>query len=132
MAACRAPGSGSRAEAEWEYAARTGNASGPLAERAWFRKQAPDSEGFKELNAYAPQSVAKLRADTRGLYDLTGNVWEWCSSLFRPYPYDARDGRESSGAEGLRVVRGGGYDLPAVPQHRACAPWRAARPAVAI
>lgn len=107
----RVQGAGFRlpTEAEWEYAARTGNASGPLAERAWFRKQAPDSEGFKELNAYAPQSVAKLRADTRGLYDLTGNVWEWCSSLFRPYPYDARDGRESSGAEGLRVVRGGGY-----------------------
>lgn len=96
-------------EAEWEYAARGGNGTGALAERAWFRKETTESEGFKELNAYAPQAVGRLRADARGLYDLAGNVWEWCSSLLRPYPYDARDGRESPEAAGLRVLRGGGY-----------------------
>jgi len=96
-------------EAEWEYAARSGNGTGPLAERAWFRERTPAGEGFKELDAYAPQAVGKLRADARGVYDLTGNVWEWCSSLLRPYPYRAHDGRESPEAAGLRVLRGGGY-----------------------
>lgn len=36
-------------------------------------------------------------------------MWEWCSSLFRPYPHDAKDGRENPVAAGLRVLRGGGY-----------------------
>lgn len=107
----RVEGAGFRlpSEAEWEYAARTGNPGGALAGRAWFRKETADSKGFKELNAYAPQGVATLTADARGVYDLAGNVWEWCASLLQPYPYDAHDGRESADAVGLRVLRGGGY-----------------------
>jgi formylglycine-generating enzyme required for sulfatase activity len=55
-----------------------------------------------------------------GALDLCGNVWEWCSSAYWTYPYDARDGRESmdeilrdssgrlkSGAAKYRIVRGG-------------------------
>jgi formylglycine-generating enzyme required for sulfatase activity len=41
---------------------------------------------------------------------MAGNVWEWTRSLARPYPYDARDGREDSAAPGARVVRGGSYN----------------------
>lgn len=40
---------------------------------------------------------------------MQGNVSEWCSRLFRPYLYDATDGRESLTDKGLRVLRGGGF-----------------------
>ena len=40
---------------------------------------------------------------------MQGNVSEWCSSLWRPYVYDAAHGRESAVHGGLRVLRGGNY-----------------------
>jgi len=49
--------------------------------------------------------------DPAGIVDMTGNVWDWTSSLYKPYPYDATDGREApSGDESsARVVRGGSW-----------------------
>lgn len=44
-----------------------------------------------------------------GIHDLAGNVWEWVSSLNRPYPYQAEDGRESPTEVGKRILRGGSW-----------------------
>jgi len=42
--------------------------------------------------------------------DLSGNAWEWVSSAYRPYPYNARDGREDLASGPVRGTRGGGHD----------------------
>ena len=84
-------------EAEWERAARTGGAEPEPA--------APSQK--------SPRPVGQGRVDNLGLHDMLGNVWEWCSSLSRPYPFDATDGRESVSEPGLRILRGGGFGDPA-------------------
>jgi formylglycine-generating enzyme required for sulfatase activity len=44
-----------------------------------------------------------------GVLDMSGNVWEWTSSLLAPYPYVADDGREDSDINDRRVMRGGSF-----------------------
>jgi len=44
-----------------------------------------------------------------GAADMAGNVWEWCSSLYKGYPYRADDGREDMASSASRVVRGGSF-----------------------
>ena len=51
---------------------------------------------------------------------MAGNVWEWVSSVYAPYPYDAGDGREDPGAPLARVLRGGSYASPTW-RHLRCA-----------
>ena len=40
---------------------------------------------------------------------MAGNIWEWCSSLHWPYPYQKDDGREALEGQGDRVLRGGTF-----------------------
>ena len=93
-------------EAEWEYACRAGT-SGPYAgsidAMAWYSANSGSQThpvGQKQPNGF-------------GLYDMNGNVWEWCQSLYRPYPYKADDGREDLQANDVRVLRGGSWESTA-------------------
>ena len=44
-----------------------------------------------------------------GAMDMTGNIWEWCRSSWRNYPYISYDGREDLNSPETKVVRGGSY-----------------------
>jgi formylglycine-generating enzyme required for sulfatase activity len=89
-------------EAEWEYAARAGNstAAGNVDALGWC--------GANSANRTHP--VGQKQANAFGLYDMYGNVWEWTESKYRPYPFEATDGREDLQPTDVRVLRGGSWE----------------------
>jgi formylglycine-generating enzyme required for sulfatase activity len=90
-------------EAQWEFAARAGTTgpwAGDLDAIAWYR-------GNSESRTHP---VGQKRPNAFGLYDMNGNVWEWCESKYKPYPYKGDDGREDLQGNEVRVMRGGSWD----------------------
>jgi hypothetical protein len=80
-------------EAEWEHAALAGSAAdpyGPLDEVAWYENNSGGST----------HPVAQKKPNAWGLYDMLGNVWEWCEDRYEP-------------GSGARVLRGGAFDVDA-------------------
>jgi formylglycine-generating enzyme required for sulfatase activity len=97
-------------EAEWEYAARGGRQFeyGTATGRLTHDLANYDGKGGKDRWEHI-SPVGSFPPNLFGLYDLAGNVWEWCSSSFREYPYSMTDGREDPDESGDRVVRGGSW-----------------------
>jgi len=92
-------------EAEWEYASRA-KTSGPFAGNV-------DATTWYDANSgNRTHSVGQKEPNGFGLYDMNGNVWEWCQSKYKPYPYRADDGREDLQTTDVRVMRGGSWRSP--------------------
>jgi len=90
-------------EAEWEYAARAGTTGaryGGLDTIAWWNGNAGNQT----------HPVKQKAPNAWGLYDMLGNVWEWCSGRYGDYPTGSVTDPTGSPSGSLRVHRGGGWD----------------------
>ena len=106
-------------EAEWEYCCRAG-AQTPFyfGERletlqANFDASRPYGDALEGIPAEGPTEVGRYPANAWGLFDMHGNVWEWCSDQYSAYPEGPAT--DPSGAEtgSLGLARGGGWVDPA-------------------
>jgi formylglycine-generating enzyme required for sulfatase activity len=99
-------------EAEWEKATRGTDGRIYPWDDTFRRTRCNTSEG--KQGGTTPVGSYPKGVSPYGALDMIGNVWEWTSSAFRPYPYDASDGREqgeqAEPAE-LRVLRGAAWDF---------------------
>ena len=94
-------------EAEWEYAARGGNksrgyqysGSSNLSDVAWYE----DNSGNKTHN------VGSKQANELGIYDMSGNVHEWCQDWYDKYSNSSKVNPTGANSGSYRVSRGGGW-----------------------
>ena len=95
-------------EAEWEYAARGGknknsykySGSNDLADVAWYGDNS--SSETHDVGQKSPNSL--------GLYDMSGNVWEWCYDLYGDYPSGHQSNPKGPDSGSRRVIRGGSWN----------------------
>jgi formylglycine-generating enzyme required for sulfatase activity len=98
-------------EAEWEYACRAGSktaysfgeSSKSLGDYAWF-------DGNRNNQTHP---VGEKKAKAWGVYDMHGNVWEWCSDRYSDYPKGAVSDPVGQLEGSYRVSRGGSWNYEA-------------------
>ena len=106
-------------EAEWEYAARGGKysmgykyaGSSEIDEVGWYWNNIPSHVFGNE--GYGTQPVATLEPNELGLYDMTGNVWEWCQDWYGNYSGDDQTDPTGAFSGSFRVFRGGSWSRSA-------------------
>ena len=102
-------------EAEWEYACRAGTKTPfsfgdnitPL--QVNYNGKYPCTNGEIGLSRQRTVSVKSFPANVWGLYEMHGNVWEWCQDWYGDYPAEPVTNPEGSQAGIKRVVRGGSW-----------------------
>ena len=105
-------------EAEWEYAARGGNksrgyqysGSNNFLDVAWFK----DNSGSKT------HAVGTKQPNELGIYDMSGNVLEWCQDWYGAYSSSSQVNPTGANSGSVRVLRGGGWLYFARICHSSC------------
>ncbi|MFZ4059320.1 MAG: formylglycine-generating enzyme family protein [Ferruginibacter sp.] len=95
---CRLP-----TEAEWEYAARGGTTT-PFSTGNNLTTSQANYKGNKTL------PVGSFAANAYGLFDMHGNVWEWCSDWYDDYSTSAQTNPKGASSRKGRVYRGGSWE----------------------
>ena len=105
-------------EAEWEYAARGGNkskgykysGSNTIGEVAWYDVNAYDLDSSS--SNYGTHPVGTKAPNELGIYDMCGNVWEWCSDWYGSGYYSSSPSTNPTGpiSGSRRVLRGGSWN----------------------
>ncbi len=115
-------------EAEWEYACRAGTAT----RYSWGDKadcskanfgNSPLSSECKGISPGKTVPVGSYPPNPWGLYDMHGNVWEWCNDLYEEYGKGAVTNPAGSAPKKNRVVRGGAYFDPTASSRSANRCW---------
>ena len=94
-------------EAEWEYAARGGNkskgykysGSNTLDNVAWYTNNSSSKT----------HPVGQKQPNELGLYDMSGNVWEWCQDWYGSYSSSSQTNPTGPSSGSYRVLRGGSW-----------------------
>jgi len=94
-------------EAQWEYAALGGR----LVTYSWGNQQPSPDRCPRPPKSMHPEKVGSFAPSPAGLYDMTGNVWEWTSDHYSPDYYAVSPSNDPAGAEvgQYRSIRGGGW-----------------------
>lgn len=97
-------------EAEWEYAARGGQLSQGC---RYAGSNTVDSVAWHIGNSKNKcQSVAQKMPNELGVFDMSGNVWEWVSDCSAPYISEPQVDPVGPSTGDLGVIRGGSYEYP--------------------
>lgn len=98
-------------EAQWEYAARGYNMS--IGYRYSGSDYIGDVAWYHNNSISHACSVKQRRPNELGLYDMSGNVFEWCSDWYGDYSSSSQTNPTGPSSGGARVVRGGGWNCDA-------------------
>lgn len=94
-------------EAEWEYAARGGKFSHAY---KYSGSNITDEVAWHDTNSNdSTHPVASKMPNELGLYDMSGNVWEWCNDYYGTYPSEVLVNPQGPPVGGRKVMRGGSY-----------------------
>ena len=94
-------------EAEWEYACRAGTTT----KYSFGDEITPKDANYDDSKIGKPVIVGSYKPNAFGLYDMHGNVWEWCEDWVAPYPEGVVTDPKAPATGGKGVLRGGSHKL---------------------